>query len=127
MKAPRVNDFDPNASPTLKSPLDDMPTIGHEPQKVISENLDTTDYGKEKTLVASESPSAVLTETPSVRTPVRVKRTITRYAFEFFQDQIDQLKKFSLNEQLMGEKGSMSQMVREALDAYIAKRIRTEE
>ncbi len=63
---------------------------------------------------------------PIARTPVRVKRTITRYAFEFFQDQIEQLKKFSLEEQLLGEKGSMSQMVREAVDAYISKRARTE-
>lgn len=64
---------------------------------------------------------------PPVRTPVRIKRTITRYAFEFFQDQIETLKSFSLEEQMRGEKGSMSQMVREAVDAYIAKRKRTEE
>ena len=49
------------------------------------------------------------------------------HAFEFFQDQLETLKSFSLDEQLRGEKGSMSQMVREAIDAYIAKRIRTEE
>jgi hypothetical protein len=64
---------------------------------------------------------------PPARTPVRLKRTITRYAFEFFQDQIETLKQFSLEEQLRGEKGSMSQMVREALDTYIAKRKRTED
>jgi hypothetical protein len=55
------------------------------------------------------------------RTPVR-KRTITRYSFEFFQDQLETLKKFSLEEQMRGERGSMSQMVREAVDAYISKR-----
>ena len=63
---------------------------------------------------------------PSVRTPVRSKRTITRYAFEFFQDQIESLRQFSLEEKVRGEKGSMSEMVREALDMYIAKRHRTE-
>lgn len=66
-------------------------------------------------------------ESAPVRTSVRIKRTITRYAFEFFQDQLTTLKSFSLEEQLRGERGSMSQMVREALDAYIAKRKRTEE
>jgi hypothetical protein len=57
---------------------------------------------------------------PDVRTPVR--RTITRYAFEFFQDQIETLKQFSLDEKGRGEKGSMSEMVREAVDMYISKR-----
>ena len=59
---------------------------------------------------------------PPARTPVR--RTITRYAFEFFQDQIESLRTFSLEEKTRGEKGSMSEMVREAIDAYLAKRHR---
>ncbi len=75
--------------------------------------------------VTSVAPRVRPPAAPPVRTPVRVKRTITRYAFEFFQDQIETLKQFSLDEQLRGEKGSMSQMVREALDMYIAKRKRT--
>lgn len=49
------------------------------------------------------------------------RRTITRYAFEFFQDQIETLKRLSLEQQLRGEKGSMSEMVREAMDAYISR------
>jgi hypothetical protein len=43
--------------------------------------------------------------------------------FEIYQDQHASLKRFSLEEQGRGEKGSMSQMVREALDAYISKRL----
>ena len=67
------------------------------------------------------------TVTP-VRTNVRtgVRRTITRYAFEFFQDQIESLRKMSLEEKQRGEKGSMSEMVREAIDMYIAKRNNTD-
>lgn len=61
---------------------------------------------------------------PYARTPGR--RTITRYSFEFFQDQIESLRRFSLEEKARGEMGSMSGMVREALDTYIAKRHRTE-
>ena len=73
----------------------------------------------------------------SVQTPARPsvrpfgsppgRRTITRYAFEFFQDQIETLKGFSLEEKLRGEKGSMSEMIREATDAYIAQLRRAEE
>ena len=62
---------------------------------------------------------------PSVRPPVR--RTITRGAFELYQDQIESLRLFSLDEKARGEKGSMSEMVREAIDAYLAKRHRTED
>jgi hypothetical protein len=48
--------------------------------------------------------------------------TLARIPFEIYQDQHAALKQFSLDEQNRGEKGSMSQMVREALDAYISKR-----
>jgi hypothetical protein len=59
------------------------------------------------------------------RTPVRPSvRNLTRMPFEIYRDQHSALKQFSLEEQARGEKGSMSQMVREALDAYIGKRRR---
>jgi hypothetical protein len=128
MKEPRVNDFDPNATPQLKSPMDDMPVIG-KPPPMIAETAahDSMKKKEEQVIVSFESTPAVPPAPPPVRTPVRTKRTITRYAFEFFQDQIETLKRFSLEEQLRGEKGSMSQMVREALDAFISKRRRMEE
>lgn len=69
---------------------------------------------------------------PDARTPLRPsvrpfgRRIITRYAFEFFQDQLQHLKRFSLDEKYRDEKGSMSQMVREALDAYISRRLNQE-
>jgi hypothetical protein len=50
------------------------------------------------------------------------RRTTTRYPFELYQDQVDTLKTLSLEEKAIGEKGSMSQMVRDALDEYLAKR-----
>ena len=64
-------------------------------------------------------------ETEETRTPVRPSvRNLTRMPFEIYRDQHSALKQFSLEEQARGEKGSMSQMVREALDAYITKRRR---
>ncbi len=56
----------------------------------------------------------------NARTPVR--RVITRYAFEFYQDQIENLRKMSLEEKQRGEKGSMSEMVRKAVDMYLSKK-----
>src|SRR6266851_631470 len=48
-----------------------------------------------------------------------LKRTAARVSFEFYVDQVERLKRFSLEDQLQGEKGNMSQMVREAVDTYI--------
>jgi hypothetical protein len=48
------------------------------------------------------------------------KREIKRrQPFDVFQDQVDLLKKLSLRDQMNGEIGSMSRMVREALDNYL--------
>ena len=62
-------------------------------------------------------------ESPKVRDPAPppVRRRIARYAFEFYQDQLDELRRLSLEEKLRGGKGSMSEMVRAALDRYLAQ------
>lgn len=56
------------------------------------------------------------------RMPAR--RHIRRASFEVYQDQLDDLRRFSLDEKMRGELGSMSEMVREGLDAYIEQRLR---
>ncbi len=67
--------------------------------------------------------SAATTERPSVRTPVRMEqRILKRHPFEFYRDQLDALKQLSLTDQMAGGRGNMSEMVREALDAYLAQR-----
>lgn len=114
-------------TPTSQSPIEPVKS-GLE--KVPAHTLQATPpFGPEPKNKAFAPPETGFRpdEGVAVRTPVRVKRTITRYAFEFFQDQVETLKQFSLEEQIRGEKGSMSQMVREAIDAYLAKRKRTEE
>ncbi len=50
------------------------------------------------------------------------KRVLVRRGFEWYEDQLAALKRLSLQEQMEGKPGSMSQMVREALDAYLQKR-----
>ncbi len=50
------------------------------------------------------------------------KRVLVRRGFEWYEDQLAALKRLSLREQMEGKPGSMSQMVREALDAYLQKR-----
>jgi hypothetical protein len=50
------------------------------------------------------------------------KRIITRNSFEIYEDQMDSLRKISYKEKMDGELGSMSSMVREAIDNYLQKR-----
>ncbi len=65
---------------------------------------------------------------PAGRTTGRgVRRIPKRYPFEFYQDQIEELKRLSLTEQMDGGKGNMSEMVREAVDEWLAKRRAQEE
>ena len=50
------------------------------------------------------------------------KGILVRRGFEWREDQLRALKQLSLHEQLEGGPGSMSQMVRDALDDYLKKR-----
>jgi len=102
MKQPRIEDYDPNARERkLQSPLDDLPSIQRRSKR---EDL-------------LESPAHPVVRT-SGRTSVRKK---SRWPFEIFQDQIDELQQLSLEAKSRGERGSMSEMVREALDDYLRK------
>lgn len=105
MKTPRVSDFDPSASlPLLGSPLDQMPAI-HKPQP-------------------KEQSAVVLSERPNARTLQRPngKRIITRNSFEIYEDQMDSLRRLAYEEKMEGRLGSMSQMVRDAIDTYLSER-----
>ena len=66
-------------------------------------------------------PKQELPERPNARTPVRAngKRIITRNSFEIFEDQMDALRRRSMDEKLDGRLGSMSSMVRDAIDHFL--------
>ncbi len=102
MKKPRTEDYDPNERERkLQSPLDDLPAI--QPRGSRGERKEEAT----PTLVRSY-----------VRTSVRKK---TRWPFEIYQDQLDNFQQLSLDAKLRGERGSMSEMLREALDDYLRK------
>lgn len=59
--------------------------------------------------------------------PVRgtnpIKRVMkSRHPFDIYHDQYESLKELSIKDRMQGGEGSMSAMVREALDAFIQKR-----
>ncbi len=126
MKTPRVKDFDPNAKePTLKSSLESMPSIEkptlqkstHSP--IISPPLSES---REQDISLNQSIQHE-PERANARTIQRPngKRIITRNSFEIYEDQMDSLRKIAFKEKMEGKVGSMSAMVREAIDTYIKK------
>jgi hypothetical protein len=122
MRRPRIEDYDTNTKvPELASSLDGMPVIGKPPQKsngVSPESL------PEKSVIQEEQANQATPERANARTPVRPngKRIITRNAFEIYEDQMDRLRKISLEEKMNGKLGSMSAMVREAIDVYLQQK-----
>jgi hypothetical protein len=66
---------------------------------------------------AASIPEAVTR--PGVR-PVRpVRRQMIRHPFELYQDQVEALRQLAADERLLGGTGSMSAMVRQAIDRFI--------
>ena len=82
----------------------------------------------EKSLAQENQSHQDIPERVNARTPVRPngKRIITRNSFEIYEDQMDSLRKKSLQEKMEGKLGSMSQMVRDAIDAYLKEKASTE-
>ncbi|MBT2451282.1 hypothetical protein J7F03_30280 [Streptomyces sp. ISL-43] len=100
---------------------------------IITNELEGSSFFPKNSQFASppSSPSVVTIKAtarpgdePAARLPDRPtgKRVLIRRGFEYGQDQLATLKKLSLEEQLEGGEGSMSAMVRQALDDYFKKR-----
>ncbi len=72
---------------------------------------------------APQSAKPVKQDTSPVPHAETAKRPVKpRHGFDIYWDQYEALVKWSNEEKLQGGTGSMSRMVREALDDYIAKR-----
>jgi hypothetical protein len=71
-----------------------------------------------------QQPNLSLPDRPIARPSDRPngRRIISRHAFEVYDDQIDSLRNLSYREKIEGKLGSMSQMVREAIDSYLKTR-----
>jgi len=108
MKTPRTSDFDPNARErTLKSPMEDLPSI---------EKPGLPAAGQEITIVP---PVRVVRDVPP--TVSNKRKMKQRHPFDIYNDQYEELKQLALEDRMRGGAGSMSAMVREALDDFIAK------
>ena len=104
MKTPRVDAFVANKKqvPELKSSLENMPAIEKPKPAVKPPALGRPAY---QTQAGSDSPR---------------RKIKPRHPFDIYEDQLEELRKLSMEDRMQGGYGSMSAMVREALDAYIA-------
>lgn len=109
MKQPRTSDFDPNAKDrALKSSMEDFPSI-EQPKQIRLEDK----------LQYPVLPVRPVRDVPSASTGRR--KIKSRHPFDIYEDQVEELKKLSLEDRMRGGAGSMSAMVREAIDDYIAR------
>jgi hypothetical protein len=75
---------------------------------------------KTKPSVAKNKPVPLVPPVRGVPPPKRKMKQ--RHPFDIYQDQLDELRKLALEERMQGGVGSMSAMVREAIDGLIAKK-----
>ncbi len=113
MKQPRTSDFDPSATDhkerELRSSMDGLPAI-ERPKQTES---------------AGGRPEPVRPVLPVRDVPTSApgrRRIKPRHPFDIYEDQDEELRKLSMEDKMRGGLGSMSAMVREAIDDYIAKR-----
>lgn len=106
MKQPRASDFDPSAKEReLKSSMDDFPAIEQPRQMLLPDRLPAT------VSPVQNIPSADLSR----------RKIKPRHAFDIYEDQVEMLKQLALEDRMRGGTGSMSAMVREAIDDHLAK------
>ena len=111
MKQPRIADFDPKAKERkLTSSMDDFPTIQKPPQSPSQPQI------------TENQPQYTRTIVPPVPLVPPRRKIKQRHPFDIYEDQLEELRKISLEDRMQGGIGSMSAMVREAIDAIIAKK-----
>ncbi len=85
-----------------------------QPQPVDASQKRSPERPNERTTVRTPVP-------PNARTGERSpRRRVRRYSFEFYEDQIERVKRLALEDQLRGGNLNMSEIVREAVDRYLA-------
>jgi hypothetical protein len=102
---------------TVTSPISGTP----QPQKGNNQVTPTKKPRNQQTPKSSNALQQLdsVSTTPYPSAKPKKRETKRRQPFDVYQDQVDLLKKLSLRDQLNGEIGSMSRMVREALDNYL--------
>jgi hypothetical protein len=109
MKQPRTSDFDPSAQERqLTSSMADFPAIERPEQIQQTDRLPNPARPGRGDRVAPDAPT-------------RKREIKSRHSFDVYEDQVEKLQQLALDDRMRGGVGSMSAMVREAIDDYLAK------
>ncbi len=104
-----------------------------DPDKIANELRGASSFFKRPDAPAPQEPTPSADITPvtppapppaqDVPAPVRpgrpIKRQMIRHPFELYMDQLDRLRAVAEEQRQRGETGSMSKMVRDAIDRYL--------
>ncbi len=119
MRKPRPQDFDPSYEAS-KSPkpdkIDISGTVPIKPRLTGKENIESN-RSEMRTENRTEEHPEIRSELRSVKLPI--KRRTKRYSFEFYDDQIQQIRLIKIQTEMNGETIAMSEIVRQALDRYL--------
>jgi hypothetical protein len=100
-----------------KSGLADSPFFAApEAEQVSSNDNRTTERNSERTSERTEFRTEKRTD------DLPTKRRTKRYSFEFYEDQLLHLKRLKYRAEMDGKSLSLSDLVRQALDAYLQNR-----
>jgi hypothetical protein len=129
MRNPQPERFDPDYKRRKGPKPDDIDMAGVVPLKPRTPTTPLTEEAKtDKTKSeVTERFSERKNERTEIRTEERtgqlpIKRLSRRYSFEFYDDQITALKRLKHDAEMRGEKVSLSDMARQALDEYLQGR-----
>jgi hypothetical protein len=119
MRNPRPQDFDPSHKES-RSPkpdkIDISGTIPIKPRLSDQEPI-KSNRSEIRTENRTEEHPEIRSELRSVKLPI--KRRTKRYSFEFYDDQIQQIRLIKIQTEMNGETIAMSEIVRQALDKYL--------
>ena len=122
MRNPRPQDFDPNYK-VSKSPkpekIDISGTVPIKPRLTGKEDV-SPDRSEIRTENRTEEHAEIRSELRTVSLPI--KRRTKRYSFEFYDDQIQQIRLIKIQTEIDGETIAMSEIVRQAVDQYLNKK-----
>ena len=119
MRKPRPQDFDPSYKESKSPEPEEIDISGSVPIKPrITDNEHIKPIRTEmRTENRTEEHTEVRSELRSIKLPI--KRRTKRYSFEFYDDQIQQIRMIKIKTEMKGESIAMSEIVRQALDQYL--------
>lgn len=119
MRKPRPQDFDPGYKASGSPKPEDIDISGTVPIKPRLTGKEHIKYHRTemRTENSPEEQTEIRSEFRSVRLPI--KRRTKRYSFEFYDDQIQQIRMIKIKTEMKGESIAMSEIVRQAIDQYL--------